>query len=94
MTHQGIGQASGAVAQLLQGLVEFLLVLLNVHGVSSRLSGHNESSYAREPFFYTFFWAVENARSAGVEEGSPMDGKRRLGLLRDFSRWRATATFE
>ena len=55
MTQQGIGQSSGDVAQLLQRLVKFLLLLLNVHAVSSRLSGNKQNSYARQAFFIPFF---------------------------------------
>ena len=62
MTHQGIGQSSGAVAQLVQGLVKFLLLLLNVHAVSSRLSGNKENSYAHAALFIPFFWRGRSHR--------------------------------
>ena len=66
MTHQGIGQSSRAVAQLVQGLVKFLLLLLNIHVVSSRLSRMKKTAMRASPF-YTFF-SGEAAHPAGTKK--------------------------
>ena len=74
-THQRIGQSSSVVAQLVQKLVKFLLLLFDVYALSLRLSRMKETSMrvsAFIPFFLEraltpqerkrFGWVIKTSR--------------------------------